>query len=118
MQSAQRDEDAFATVGVGQCVGAPRVRDVDLDDDEVWAVVVSTRSTCSSTIDGLVVVTQVGSERGEAERRKQRVLDRTPERTGRFSQRRQDELHAKASLSHHSKFFVSQSIAAPKPLLV
>jgi hypothetical protein len=29
-----------------------------------------------------------------------------------------DELHAKASLSHHSKFFVSQSIAAPKPLLV
>src|SRR6185503_9729608 len=47
--------------------------------------------------DGLVIVTQVGREGCEPERRKQRVLDRAPERTGGFSQRRQDELHAKAT---------------------
>ena len=99
MQSTQRDEDAFAAVGVGQCVGAPRIRDVHLDDDEVRAIVCVNAFDMLVDDHGLVIVTQVGSKSGEAERRKQRVLDGTPERTGCLRQRRQDhlDLHEAAS---------------------
>ncbi len=100
MQPAKRDQYAFAPVSVGQRIRSPRVRDVNLDDNEVWMIVGANALDVLIDDDRVVIVPQVGSEGGEPERRKQRVLDRAPERTGGFSQRWQDELHAKAAVWH------------------
>jgi len=58
-------------------------RDVDLDDDEIRRVVEVERFDVL-VLNLHVVVLQVRGERREAERRKERVLDRTKERTGRL----------------------------------
>ena len=92
VQSAERDERAARTVEVGQSVGAVRVRDVDLDHDEVRRIVERQRLDVLVLDHGAVVRGQVGGQRGEAERRKERVFDGTPERAGGFGQGRKDEL--------------------------
>ena len=94
VQAAERDEDAFRPVVVGDAVGAARVGDVDLDDDEVGRVVGVERRDVLVHQHRLVVGPEIGRERGQAERREQRVFDRTPVRAGGLGQRRQDELHA------------------------
>lgn len=94
VEAAQRDEDAFVPVPVGESVSAARVRDVDLDDDEVGRVVGVERRDVLVHQHRLVLRPEIGRERGKAERREQGVLDRTPVRAGGLGQRRQDELHA------------------------
>ena len=76
-----------------------RRRDVDLDHDQVGRVVEVERLDVLVLNLDLVVVVQVAGQRGQAERREQRVLDRPPERARRLGQRRQDhlDLHRAAS---------------------
>ena len=47
--------------------------------------------------DGVVVWREIGGERGEAERREQRVLDGTPVGIGGLGERGQDEFDAQAA---------------------
>ena len=96
VQAAEDDEHALGAVRVGERVGAARVGDVDLNGDEIGTVVAwSGRDVLVDDL-GLVVWVEVGGERGQAERREQRVFDRPPVRAGGFGQGRQDELHAQA----------------------
>ena len=97
VQAAERDERAAGAIVVREPVGAPRVGDVDLDDDEIGTVVEIERRDMLVLDDRLVVRSEIGGERGQTERRKERVLDRPPVRAGRFGQRRQDELDAQRS---------------------
>jgi hypothetical protein len=97
VQTAQRDDDASSAVGVGEAVGALRAGDVDLDDDEIGCVVLADRRDVLVLDDGLVVGREVRGQHRQSQRRKERILDRPPVRTGGFGQRRQDELDAKRS---------------------
>jgi hypothetical protein len=114
MQPAERDEYAFATVRIGQGIRSPRVRDVDLDDDEVWAIVGVNALDVLVDDDGLVIISQVRGESGEPEGRKQRVLDRAPERAGGLSQRWQNELHAKAA-RHREVLCITKTVRPRTP---
>jgi hypothetical protein len=53
-------------------------RDVDLDDDQIRCVLEIEPFHVFILNLGLVFVSQVAGQRGEAERRKERVLDRPP----------------------------------------
>jgi hypothetical protein len=97
VQAAERDEAAARSVQIGQPVGAIGVGDVDLDDNQVRDIVECQRLDMLVLDDRAIVRIEIGGERGKAERRKQRVLDRPEERTGRLGQRRQDELDAQRS---------------------
>jgi hypothetical protein len=99
VQAAERDERSPRAVVIGETVGAVGVGDVDLDDDQVRTVVGVEPLDVLVDNHGVVVGRQIRGERGEAERREQRVLDRTPVRAGRFGQGREDELDAGAGPS-------------------
>ena len=97
VETAKADKGADAAVVVGDLVRAVCVGDVDLDDDEVGRVVERERLDVLVDDDDLVVRREIGSERGEAEGREQRVLDGTPVRIGSLSKRGQDELDVEAA---------------------
>ena len=101
MQSAERDEHPAGAVVVGEPIRTVGVGDVDLDDDEIGLVVSGQPLDVLVDDHRLVVRREVGGERGQAERRKERVLDGAPVRTGRFRQRGEDELDAKRARVRH-----------------
>jgi hypothetical protein len=92
VQSAQCDEGASGAVVIRQPVCAPRAGDVDLNHHEIGLVVDIDRRDMFVLENGLVVGRQVRRERGQPERRKERVLDRAPIRARGFGEGRQDEL--------------------------
>jgi hypothetical protein len=98
VQPAEADVRAPGAVVVGQLVGAPRRGDVDLDHHQVRLVGEVDLLHVLVGHRHLVVRVEVPGERGQAERREQRVLDRTEERRGRLGQGRQDHLDAHAPL--------------------
>ena len=98
MQAAEGDVGALAPVVVGQAIGAQRGGDVDLDHDQVGLVVevepldvlVLELATSSSV--------EIAGQRGEAEGREERVLDRPEERAHRLGEGGQDHLHLHRAL--------------------
>src|SRR5205823_7019837 len=88
VQSAQRDERAPGPVLVGEAVGTIGVRDVDLNQHQIGLIVKGER--LHVLVDELQAVIRVEKrrQRGEAERRKQRVFDRPPIGAGGFGERR------------------------------
>ena len=100
MESAERDERAASAIGVGQLVRAPGIRDVDLNHHKVGTVVELQRRDVLVFEHGFVIGGQVGGERRESERRKERVFDGPPVRAGRLSEGRKDEPGSKASHSY------------------
>ncbi len=92
VQAAEHDISAAFAVMVGQTIRPPRRRDVDLDDDQVRAVLELQPLDMLVLNFHVIVVAHVPGERGETERRKQRILDRTPEGARGFGERRQDHL--------------------------
>ena len=99
MQAPERDEDAAPAVRVGDLVGAARAGDVDLDRHQVGRVSGRERLNVLVGDFRFVLRRQIGGERGQAERRKERVLDRAEERAGGLGERRKDEFHAHAGCS-------------------
>jgi hypothetical protein len=91
VQSTECDERAAGAVVIGQAVGAPCARDVDLNDDEIGPVIQVQGRNVFIFEHGLGVGRQVGGECREAERREQGVLDRTVVRTRGFGQSGQNE---------------------------
>src|SRR5687767_4188127 len=91
METAEHDVGAARPVMVGDAVGAVRVGDVDLNDDEVRAIVQVERLYMLVLNRGLDVGVEIGRQRGQSERRKERVLDRPPVRARGLGQRRKDE---------------------------
>jgi hypothetical protein len=111
VQTSERDVDPPAPVVVREPV-RPRGRgDVDLDHHQVRAVVDAERLDVLVLQVHLGIGRQVARQRGEAEGRKQRVLDRPEERAQRLGQRRQDHLHAHGATSgrHHDLGFWGES---------
>ena len=102
VQAAEDDEDAARAIAVRDPVRPVRVRDVDLDHDEVRRVVRGQALDVLVDDHRLVVRPQVGGERRQAERREQRVLDRPPVRARRLGQGGQDELDAERALARHA----------------
>jgi len=95
VQPAHRHEHTPPAVPVGELVRAPSGRDVRLDDHQVGSVVLDVEALDVLVEDPhLVVVAQIAGQRGEAERRKQRVLDGPEERALRLRQRGQDHRHS------------------------
>src|SRR5262245_53424614 len=76
--------DAVSPIGVG---------DVDLDQHQVGRVVEAERGDVLVDDLGLVVRRQIARDGRKPERRKQRVFDRAPIRTGGLGQGGQDQLH-------------------------
>jgi hypothetical protein len=80
----------------GDGVGAVGVGDVDLDRHQVRLIVQAKRLDVLVDDHGLVLRTQAGGQRRQAQRREQRVLDWPPGSRGGFDQGGQDELDAHA----------------------
>ena len=104
VQTSERDEGTLGAIVIGQPVGAPRVRDVDLDDYEIRPIVSGQRLDVLVDDLGLVVRPQVRGKRGEAERREERVPDWPPEGAGGLRQRREDELDAEDTCHAYSLY--------------
>ena len=104
MQAAKRDEDAARAVVISDAIGAAGVGDVDLNDDEIGLVVEGQGLDVLVNDGRLVVGRQVGGERGETERREERVLDRPPERAGGLGERRKDELDGEGAAHGHALY--------------
>ena len=90
VQPAQRHVRAFAAIMIGQCIGAIGRRDIHLNHHQIGFVVEAQFLDVLVLNLDLVVGTQITGERGQAQRRKQRILDRPPERAGGFGQCGQD----------------------------
>src|SRR5262249_58836723 len=90
VQAAEDDKDAFGAIGVGQGVCALRVGDVDLNRHQVRLIVGRQRRDVLVFDRRLVVRPQVGGERRQAERRKERGLHGPPGRAGGLGQGGQD----------------------------
>jgi len=94
VQAAEHDVHTAGAIAVGDLVRAIGVRDVDLDDDEIGCIVQVQRLdvlVLQHDLDGGV---EVGGEGGQAQGRKERVLDGAPVRAGRLRQRGQQERDA------------------------
>lgn len=85
---------------IRQPICAAGVGDVDLNHHQVRAIR-EVQPLNMFVLDARIVVRpKVRRKRGEAERRKQRVLDGTPVRAGGFGERREDELDVQAANGH------------------
>jgi hypothetical protein len=93
VQSTERDEAAARSIQIGKPIRPIRIGDVDLDDDEIGRIVERERLDVFVFEDGAIVGVQIGGERGETERRKERVFDRPEERAGGFGEGGKDEFH-------------------------
>jgi len=91
VQSPERDEAAAGSVEIGQPVRAVGVRDVDLDDDEIRAVVQGQRPDMFVLDDCVVIGAEVCREGREAEGRKEGVFNRPPEGAGGLGEGGEDE---------------------------
>lgn len=95
MQAAQAHVRPLGAVMVGQFVRPPRGRDVDLDHHQVRLVGQVHLLHVLVGQRHLVVRAEISGQRGEPERREQRVLDRPEERGRGLGQGGQDHLHAR-----------------------
>src|SRR5258706_11876295 len=87
VKAAERDMGAPLAIVIREAIRAVRGSDVDLDDDKVGRVVqVEPLHVLVLNLD-VVVLTEKPGQRRQAERREQRVLDRTPERGRRLPAR-------------------------------
>jgi hypothetical protein len=98
VQAAKRDEDSLRAIVVGNSVSAIGIGDVDLDHYEIRPVVDVKALNVFIADDGLVIGAQISGERGEAERREERILDGTEVRTGGFGQSGKNELGADGAM--------------------
>ena len=104
VQAAEDDEDTDGAIAIGQGICAFRVGDVDLNRDQVQALLtVHSRAMLHVLIDDhrFIVRPEIRGEGCQAERRKQGVLDWSPVRAGRLGQGGEDELDAQASPGLH-----------------
>ena len=99
MQATESHKRTGGTIRVGEAVGAVGVGDVDLNDDQVGPSDRVVRLDMFVHDRGVIGVFQIRRQRREAERWKQGVLDRAPERAGGFGQGREDESDAEFSHS-------------------
>jgi hypothetical protein len=81
---------------VGDLVRTPRRGDIRLQHDQVRGIHGSQIQSLHMLVVQfhLIVWIQIAGQRSQAQRRKQRVLDRPEQRTGRLGKRRQDHRHA------------------------
>jgi hypothetical protein len=91
VQSAERHERSACAIRVGQPVRAAGVGDVDLNHHEIRPVVELQRRHVLVFEHGFVAGRQIRGQGGEAERRKERVLDGPPVRAGRLGEGGEDE---------------------------
>ena len=93
VQASERDEDAACAERIRQSVGAMRIGDEDLDDDKVGGIGIGIDVGFDVLVDDpqFVAAIEVRGERRETQRRKQGVLDRSPERALRFRERGQNQ---------------------------
>src|SRR5207248_6781246 len=108
MKPAQRHVGAAGAVASGDLIRAIRVRDVDLNDDQVRFVIEIELLDMLVLQRNLESRIEVRGQRGQSEGRKERVLDRPPEGTGRLRQRRKNELDAPDG-PNHDKYFMLES---------
>ena len=78
VQSAKRHVRPSTAVVIGEAIRAMSGRDVDLNDDKVRRIIQIERLHVLILNLDVRVVSQVGGQRGQAQRREQRVFDRTP----------------------------------------
>ena len=97
VQAAHRHERAPRPIVVGDAVGPIGIGDVGLDHHEIRPVVEGERLDMFVHENRLFVWREKRRERGEAERWKQRVLDRTPIGAGRFGQGGKNQLDSEMS---------------------
>jgi hypothetical protein len=93
VKPAHRHERAPGPVVVGDAIRAIRVRDVDLNQDEIRLVIKIKLLHVLVHEDSVVVRAEERRQRGKAERREQRVLDGTPIGAGCLRERGQNELY-------------------------
>src|SRR6185437_13901909 len=98
-QSAKADESPTFPIKVCESVGAVRIGDVNLDDHKIRAVVESEWLYVLVFDDGTVIRREICGQRGESEWRKERVLNRTPVRIGRFGQCGKNELYFEGTIA-------------------
>ena len=97
VQPAQSHERASGAIVIGKPVGALSIRYVDQDHNEVGKVVQMQRRDVFVFEHRLVIRPQIRGQCSQAKRSEERVFDRTPVRTRRFSQRGKNELDSSGS---------------------
>jgi len=113
VQTTQRHERTQSPIPIRQPIRTPGVGDVHLKDNQVRQVrppLIRLRPSAEASReggwavnvlivdDGLIVRSQIGRERGQAERREQGILDGPEIRAGRLGQRGQHEPHTQRAL--------------------
>ena len=104
VQAAEHDVRASRAVTIRDAVRAVCVGDVDLNQDQVGVIVCGQALDVFVDEDRLVAGAQICGERREAERRKERVLDWPPIRTGSLGQGGQDEFDSQVSSRAHTLY--------------
>src|ERR1700722_2205200 len=97
MQPAQADKRSLAPVMIGNPVRPVCIGDVNLDHDQLRRVTKRERLHMLVHNGGVVIGREVGGERGQAQRRKQRILDGAPIRIARLFQGGQNEFDVQRS---------------------
>ena len=97
VQPAHRHECAPGPVVVGDAIGAIGVRDVGLDEHEIRPVVEVELLHMLVHEHRFVVRVEKRGQRGEAERRKQRVLNGTPVGAGRLRKGGENQLYSETA---------------------
>ena len=99
MQAAQSNVDASGTVLVGNCIGPPCRRDIDLDDDQVGFVVQRHPPDVLIPDRYFVVLVEKTSQGREPKRWEERVLDGAEERAGGLGQGGENHLYSHEQLT-------------------
>ena len=94
VQPPKHDVRSARPVVVRDAIGPIGIGDVDLDDHEIGVVVQVERLHVLVLQGDVEIRVEIGRQRGQAERRKQRVLDGPPGRARGFGQRGKDQLYA------------------------
>ena len=110
VQAAERHEHAARPIAIRKAVRAMRIGDVDLDQHEVRRVVGVEARHVLVDDDGPVFRRQVRRQRGEAERREERVLDGAPVGTRGFGERGKHERHAERPPQRHASLYIIKSL--------
>jgi hypothetical protein len=97
MQTAERDVRTSRAVVIGDSIRAIRIRDVNLNQDEIGSILEIERHHVLVDQYRAIVGTEKRGERRETERREERVLDRTPVRARRLGERREDQFDGQRS---------------------
>src|SRR5262249_36425964 len=104
VQPAKHDVRSFFSIMIGNRVRSLRGSDVHLNSDEVGLVIKIELLDVFVLEINPPISWEVSGKSGEAERRKQRGLDRPPERAFRFGQSGQDNFYFHRSVLRCSEF--------------